>query len=208
MWYGWCVERSDDKPGQARESQHRKVHPQRKPLRHAAFLLGMLAAMMLVGACGGGPNRVGVASAESGKASSATAGSCAGNCRLARMIDYARCMRADGVPSFADPVPVTSPSGKPGWRIGYSGNPTAAILKAEGLCQHILPAAASSDVALAPKQQQAWLEWAACIRSHGFPSFPDPVFSGGGVRVPSLSGSDPSEAGAAQRACAEFLAGT
>ena len=207
MWYGWSVRRSNHKPEQARGPQRRKVH-QRRALRRTASLLGMLAAVLPVGACGASPNGAGVASTGNGKASSATTGNCAGSCRLTRMVDYARCMHANGVPSFTDPVAVTSPSGKPGWRIGYSGNPTVAILKAEELCKHILPAAAFSDVELTANQQQAWLEWAACIRSHGFPSFPDPTFSRGGVAVPSLSGEGQTEVGAAQRACAQYLAGT
>jgi hypothetical protein len=204
------MDTSTENPGQTRKSPWRKLHPHLGfvALRRAAFVLGVLAALPLVGACGGSANGPAVAGGGNSKSSTAAAGTCAGNCRLTRMIDYARCMRANGVPGFADPVPVTSPSGKPGWRIGYSGNPSAAFLNAEGLCKHYLPAAASTPVALTPRQQQAWLEWAACIRSHGFPSFPDPTFSGGGVAVPSLSGGDPAKAGAAQSACANDLAGT
>jgi hypothetical protein len=201
---------STDNPAQTLKSPWRKLHPHLRfvALRRAAFVLGVVAALALIGACGSGANRAAVAGGANSKSSSATTGICAGNCRLTRMINYARCMRANGVPSFADPVPVTSPSGKPGWRIGYSGNPSGAFLIAEGLCKHYLPAAASSPAALTPKQQQAWLEWAACIRSHGFPSFPDPVFSGEGVAVPSLPGGDLTKAGVAQRACAHYLAGT
>jgi hypothetical protein len=204
------VDTSTDSPGPARNSPWRKLHHNLRfvALGRPAFVLGIVAALLLVGACGGSANPAVVAGGANSKFSTATAATCAGNCRLTRMIDYARCMRANGVPGFADPVPVTSPRGKPGWRIGYSGNPSAAFLNAEGLCKHYLPAAASARVTLTPKQQQAWLEWAGCIRSHGFPGFPDPVFSGGGVAVPSLSGGDPTEAGAAQRACAHDLAGT
>lgn len=41
-----------------------------------------------------------------------------------------------------------------------------------------------------------------------FSQFPGSTFSRGGVAVPSLSGEGQTEAGAAQRACAQYLAGT
>ena len=174
-----------------------------------ALALGVLAAVLFVSGCGGGP---GAAGAAGGTTSTTLRGNCAGTCRLARMIDYARCMRSHGLPTFADPVPVTSPSGKPGWRIGYSGDPNSlSFTAADSACKHYLPDAFSTNVPLTAEQQQGWLEWASCIRSHGFPTFPDPTFSGSGVRVPSLSGADPTDpakAIAAQHACAHFLSST
>jgi hypothetical protein len=52
---------------------------------------------------------------------------------------------------------------------------------------------------------------AGAAGGHGFASFPDPTFSGSGVRVPSLSAADPTDPGkatAAQHACAHYLSST
>ena len=189
--------------------KRRSANSPRWAFWRGAPALGVLAAVLFVSGCGGGP---GAAGAAGGTTSTTLSRNCAGTCRLARMIDYARCMRSHGLPTFADPVPVTSPSGKPGWRIGYSGDPNSlSFTTADGACKHYLPDAFSTNVPLTAEQQQAWLEWASCIRSHGFATFPDPAFSGSGVRVPSLSGADPTDpakAVAAQHACAHYLSST
>ena len=44
---------------------------------------------------------------------------------------------------------------------------------------------------LSPAQQQAWLNWAQCIRAHGVPDFPDPTFSGSEVRDSGVGSSSP-----------------
>jgi hypothetical protein len=50
--------------------------------------------------------------------------------------------------------------------------------------------------------QSAMLKYAACMRSHGVPSFPDPTFSGGRVNLrlsPGISSSPQFKS--AQQAC-------
>ena len=55
---------------------------------------------------------------------------------------------------------------------------------AEEACRKLLPGGGPSNQApLTPGQQEQYLRAAACIRSHGVPSFPDPTFSGGGVHI-------------------------
>ncbi len=186
------------------------LHQQRPwAFGRSALGLGVLAGALFVTGCGGGPGAAGAARRTT---PTTLSGNCAGTCRLARMIDFTRCMRSHGLPNFADPVPATSPSGKPGWRIGFSGDPNSvSFTAADSACNHYLPGAFSSHVPPTAAQQQAWLEWASCIRTHGFPTFPDPTFSGGGVSVPSLSGADgtdPAKASAAQHACAHYLSST
>ena len=51
------------------------------------------------------------------------------------------------------------------------------------------------------------LKFAACMRSHGVPNFPDPTPGGGGIKIPS--GVDPASPSfqSAQRACQKLLPG-
>jgi hypothetical protein len=42
---------------------------------------------------------------------------------------------------------------------------------------------------LSPAEEQAWLNWAQCIRAHGLPTFPDPTFSGREVHDPGVGSS-------------------
>jgi hypothetical protein len=58
----------------------------------------------------------------------------------------------------------------------------------------------STGQELSPAQQQAWLNWAQCIRIHGVPAFPDPTFSGSEVRD-SGAGSNSSQMLSAMDAC-------
>jgi hypothetical protein len=92
-------------------------------------------------------------------------------------VHFARCMRSHGVPSFPDP---TSPrqfkeSMSPGSPITRS----PAFASATAACQHLLPGGGPHQSA-GPSQAKiaVALAFARCIRTHGFPSFPDPTSSG------------------------------
>lgn len=91
-------------------------------------------------------------------------------------VAFAGCMRSHGVP-FPDPT--TSPR-----EFKNALNPSAehspAFLSAERTCQHLLPGGGvrSRSAAPSPAQIAAFLAFARCIRSHGFPSFPDPTSGG------------------------------
>jgi hypothetical protein len=56
--------------------------------------------------------------------------------------------------------------------------------------------------------QQQMIRYAQCIRTHGVPNFPDPDFTGGGVRM-KFGGVGPGNPGfdRAQRACQSILPG-
>jgi hypothetical protein len=59
---------------------------------------------------------------------------------------------------------------------------------------------------LSTGQRQQFLAYAQCLRTHGAPSFPDPVFSGGGVRIggPGIAFDSPAVK-AAVKACRSKL---
>jgi hypothetical protein len=93
-------------------------------------------------------------------------------------VNFSGCMRSHGVPSFPDP---TSPrefkeSMSPGSAVARSPAFQSAVMA----CQHLLPGGGppSQSAAHSHAQIAALLAFARCLRSHGFPSFPDPTSSG------------------------------
>ncbi len=116
---------------------------------------------------------------------------------------YAQCMRAHGVPDFPDPVNggfhITS---GPGSDLD-PGSPQFAA--ADSACKALSPEGHAGTGTVDPQLQAKALAYAACIRSHGVPGYPDPVFVGGSIReaVRAGSGVDPNSPlfVAAQNAC-------
>jgi len=96
-------------------------------------------------------------------------------------------MRSHGVPNFPDP---DSSGGIPK---SAAVDALRAVSNAQSQaatndCNHLLPAGGSlggqSNQTVTAQDQHYYLNAAACMRSHGITSFPDPVFSGGGVNFP------------------------
>jgi hypothetical protein len=118
-------------------------------------------------------------------------------------LKYAQCMRANGVPDFPDPVDggfhITS---GPGSDLD-PGSPQFAA--ADTACKAYSPEDQAGGGPANPSAQAAALKYSACMRSHGVPSFPDPVFVGGSIRetVRAGSGLDPNSPQfvTAQNAC-------
>lgn len=112
-----------------------------------------------------------------------------GQTQLAKAVSYARCMRSHGVPNWPDPV--RTPHGDYGFLTRGIDPRSAAFRRAQQACKALSPAGWSTGQQLSLAQQQAWLSWARCMRSHGMPTFPDPTFPGGGAvelsRPPSSS---------------------
>jgi hypothetical protein len=89
-------------------------------------------------------------------------------------VRFADCMRSHGVPSFPDPT--ISPRE---FKEAFNTQ-SPAFQSAATACQHLLPRGGrpSRNAAHSQAQIAALLAFARCIRSHGFPSFPDPTSSG------------------------------
>ncbi|HZU71450.1 MAG TPA: hypothetical protein VE990_01645 [Acidimicrobiales bacterium] len=181
-----------------------------EPKRLGLVAIGALAVALA--ACGG-PSSPAVASLSS--TTTAASGSAGGPAKpsLTEAQHFAACMRSHGVPGFPDPTP--GPDGGFAFKIGprQQGGTTASQMQAaQQSCRHLLP---NNGVPrpLTAAQQQAFLDYAACIRGHGFPGFPDPTFSGGGVRVALPPGAGNPQTGpspqfqAAQKACQSKLPG-
>jgi hypothetical protein len=125
----------------------------------------LLAAALLAAACGSSPAH-------------AQAGSSAGNSDLAQLDAYSKCMRSHGIKDFPDPVP--NPGGQ-GGSIDVTGGPgsdldrnDARFQAADQACKSLLP----QPKVPAATRISAGVKLAACMRAHGFPSFPDPNSDG------------------------------
>jgi hypothetical protein len=139
-------------------------------LTHLASLT-VLAALtaVLLAACGGSSKPSGSRSSGSSPKAFVTSNA----------YRYPACMREHGVTNFPDPqvngnhltLQIT-PS--------IVGSP--AFKSAQKACASLLPAGARQTNGLSPAQQKARTEgllaFAACVRKHGFPSFPDPTSQG------------------------------
>ena len=59
--------------------------------------------------------------------------------------------------------------------------------RAQRACRALLPKGAE-PVIITTQEQADYLRAARCMRAHGVPEFPDPVFAGGGVHFPQPPG--------------------
>jgi len=178
----------------------------------AAVALGLAVA-----ACGGGTTPTVAHLGSTTTTAAATSGGSSNGPSQAQAEKYSTCMRSHGVPAFPDPTP--GPNGGFGFQIrggpGTGIDPSSSTFQsAQNACKSLLPNQGVGKP-LTAAQQQAFLDWAACIRAHGVPSFPDPDFSGGGVRISfgggNVGGSSSGASGpppalqAAQKACQSKL---
>ncbi len=162
-------------------------------LRAAAYVAApLLAAGALLAGCGGGGPSGSVASLGSHGSSSqasgvAGAGGGAGHepSAASQAVAYAACMREHGVANFPAPQ-VTENGSSTSIKMAVPAKlgSIPAFKRAGAACRKLLPGGeADRRTARTPAEQQQYLRAAACIRSHGVPSFPDPTFSGGGVHI-------------------------
>jgi hypothetical protein len=121
-----------------------------------------------------------VAACGSNRADSSSASSSAGRHTYAQTMQddvrFGRCMRSHGVPNFPH---LTSPYEFKRWLISSAAQ-SPANQSAETDCQHLLPGGSGPRQNEPRTQAQiaAMLAFARCLRSHGFPNFPDPTSSG------------------------------
>jgi len=190
----------------------------RTSLLSLAFALALTLAACSAGSPSPSVARLGSSPTTTAGAGSggALAGGRGGPAQMAKMEAYAQCMRTHGIADFPDPT--AGPNGGAGFQLrggpGSDIDPSSPKFQAaDTACRPLLP---NGGVApqLTPAQQQQFLAWAACIRAHGVPNFPDPTFTGGGVQIriserAGSGGPGPSQAQlqAAQQACKSQLPG-
>ncbi len=138
--------------------RRRRLH--RRTRRAALLATELIAVGVLAAGCGSSP-------------SARTAAHRPG----AQALAYSRCMRSHGVPSFPDPtISASGNHGSIGLNIPAGLTASPAFSTAQQACGKLAPGGpgASGAAPLTAKQQAELVTFAACMRSHGVPSFPDP----------------------------------
>ena len=131
-----------------------------------ASVVAVAALSLLAAGCGGGsPGVAGISSSTT----TATTTTGAQNGELA----FSRCMRSHGVANFPDPQHFAGANVK---LVIHQFSPPEGALTA---CSPLLDfSAPNQSTARTRTQIVALLAFARCLRSHGFPSFPDPTSGG------------------------------
>jgi hypothetical protein len=145
----------------------------RGQLRRAARIVAALAGVaLLCAACGGGSAPTTAPPGSPGGSNSADTG-----------VAFSQCMRAHGVPNFPDPNPSTpwKPFSGPYLQQAGVDPGSPQFQPASRACQHLMPQVSMTAAERQQVLSQA-LRYAACMRAHGVPDFPDPSTSStGGV---------------------------
>jgi len=210
------IENPDSQPT-IRAPRYRRI----RRWRRAAFLAPVLVAMcFVVAACGGGPTpAAGVASIGKSTATTDPPSGGSGNSgngnnasHYADALKYAECMRSHGVANFPDPGANGSITLQGGPNSSNGINPSSAqFSNADKDCRHLLPNGGQMTPAQRQQAMAGLLKFSQCMRRHGFPNFPDPTTTGGGVglHLTPSSGVDPRspQFQSAQAACSSNLPG-
>jgi hypothetical protein len=164
-------------------------------MKPIAVALVATAAALATG-CGGGSK------GPNGAASSS------GNKDYQQAIKFSQCMRSHGLSGFPDPV--QQQGGGIAMKLGPASgaDPNSQKFKAaQSACRKFAPTGRPGGTMTAAQQQQ-FLRYSQCMRTHGVPNFPDPKFSGGGAQI-QLTGVGPGAPGfdAATKACQSLQPG-
>jgi hypothetical protein len=151
----------------------------------AGLLAAALAgAVLLTAGCGGGTANAGASNGP-------------GGVTVQKVDSFAACMRGHGVPNFylspktAEPDPSSSQLVLSilGYQVTGINPQTQQFQSAMKACRHILGIHPPSQ-AVQHKQFVQALKQAACMRSHGYPDWPDPQMgpNGQGIMIPAPPG--------------------
>lgn len=166
-----------------------------------------LAAVAIITLIGAGCSHAPATSSGSAGGGSAGANNTASN--LEEAVQFAQCMRSNGVSSFPDP----NASGQ--FTIDAIANgsgvdtSSATFQQAMSACKDLEPPGFTGSTRSA-QQQEAGLKFAQCVRDNGVPDFPDPTPDGPLIdtnRIPSaVAPGGMSALHAATQKCQSFAA--
>jgi predicted amidohydrolase YtcJ len=121
-----------------------------------------------------------------------------------KMVAYSQCMRSHGEPGFPDP----QPNGN--LLLDQNDHINGALMNsANKACQHLMPKSKPMSAAQQRQVTARALRFVACMRSHGIPSFPDPVVNAQGIEFQGPAGVRPGSPvyNKAQQACQHLMPG-
>ena len=154
-------------------------------------LAGVIALCLVAAGCGGSSGapvaELGSTPVSTTTARSGTGPSLSRSTELGDELAFARCMRSHGVPGFRDP----NSDGQFPSQSSPSLQAKQATLAAQQICKHLLPAGSSLGTAADRAEKFAFARAVArCLRTHGYPDFPDPTATADGT-TQRLGGADP-----------------
>jgi hypothetical protein len=181
-----------------------------RPWRVAALAAALAVTALLAAACSGGGSRApgsGSGSNDGGSHTSAPGSNPDQNLAVA-LDSFASCMRSHGLPSFYFTRQSAPPSAPPNdWVVGYheyyvAFDPSSRVFQAaQTTCNHLWPGSDGFTGSGAGTHQQLLhaLKVVACMHSHGYPNWPDPV--GGRVVFPVGVDTNSTQFQAAAKTC-------
>jgi hypothetical protein len=125
-----------------------------------ALSVAAIAAGTVIAACGSSSPRPSRAASAAGQTNPDQAQA------QQDTLNFARCMRSHGVSSFPDDLNFQNVPGI---------NPSSpAFRTAQTACQHLLPVKAPPPAAPSARTRARLLRLTNCLRTHGYPTIPDP----------------------------------
>jgi hypothetical protein len=166
-----------------------------------ALTLAAAAGLSLFAAACGGSAGDGVAQIGSTQTTTTSSSSSSGSPsdRRGALVAFSACMRKHGVPNFPDPKAVGHGYGL---TIGNEMANSPQFKNAQQVCKKLLPNGGAPPAQEQAKQLQEALKYAACIRAHGMPDYPDPKVHGGGIEMGEAP--DSPQFKIAQKACQQL----
>jgi hypothetical protein len=161
----------------------RRAQP--RPARAVAAIIATVVLALLGAACSSSPSSAGSGgSSNAGRSANSQIG-----------IDYARCMRAHGVPKYPDPDSSNElASGLPKVSLQQLEVSSSQYQAARNDCAHLLPNGGQMTQSQSQQDLNAMLRYARCMRSRGVPNWPDPTYdsaAGWGFNLLHVHGFDP-----------------
>jgi hypothetical protein len=126
------------------------------------------------------------AGCSSGPAPAASHVTGAGGAGSNTKIVYISCLQTHGV-HLPDPVAGGNGGAAAAHNGGGVNQNSPQFRRAQRACRAFLPKGAGPGI-ITTQEQVDYLRAARCMRAHGVPEFPDPVFAGGGVHFPQPPG--------------------
>jgi len=160
--------------------------------RRPGVLAVTVGLLLLTAACGSGTSSSSTSSTSGTSSTSSTSSSGTGGVSAAYVSDklgLARCLRAHGVPNYPDPN--ASGQEPPGSKqLIFTPHGQAAV----GACSYWGNRIHNDVAAQNQAARGEYVRFAHCMRAHGLPNFPDPVYAEGRVEFvlrASQDGFDP-----------------
>lgn len=185
--------------------------------RSGAVMVALIAVSLSAAACGGGSGSPGVASVGTTTTTAAPSASpgASNAANYADAVAYSGCMRTHGVPNMPDPnsqgnfITKGGPNGETVNGVSGIDPNSTQYISANKTCQHLLPNGGQSTPAEVQQALAQGVKYAQCIRSHGEPSYPDPVSRDGAIQQSLGNGINPNspQFQAAEKACRSLQPG-